>query len=92
MILIFCFRRIDPSGDIYEGGWNMDKYNGKGEWEYLDGTKEIGQWVEDEKQGEFECYDYKRRLTHIKVYKDGKEIKSEEVKEKIYYERKERNL
>ena len=70
----------------------MGNYNRKGEYEYSDGRKEIGHWVEGKKQGEFEWYDYKKRLTHIKVYKDDKEIKSEEVKEKIYYERNERNL
>ena len=70
----------------------MGNYNRKGEYEYSDGRKEIGQWVEGKKQGEFEWYDYKKRLTHIKVYENDKEIKSKEVKEKIYYERKERNL
>ena len=77
------FRFICDDGDIYEGGWNMDRYNGKGEWEYLDGTKEIGHWVEDEKQGEFECFDQSGTLTHRKIYKDGKVIECEEVKHQI---------
>ena len=63
----------------------MGKYHGKGEWEcYIDGRKEIGQWVYGKKQGEFQCYDQSGTLTHAKIYDDDQEIKCEEVKQKIY--------
>ena len=59
----------------------MDEYNGKGELEYEDGTREIGQWVKNEKQGEFECYDQSGTLTHRKFYETSRVIKCEEVKQ-----------
>ena len=62
------------NGDIYEGGFEMQKYHGKGEWEYKDGSKEIGHWVENKKQGEFKCYDKSGTLTHTNIYEGGKEI------------------
>ena len=77
------FREIRADGSIYEGGWDMGDFHGNGEFEYEDGSKEIGQWVKDKKQGEFECYDKRGTLTHRKIYEDGKEIKCEEVKQKI---------
>ena len=61
----------------------MNFKHGKGEWEYEDGSKEIGQWVTVWKQGDFECYDKSGTLTHRKIYKDNKVIKCEEVKQKI---------
>ena len=62
----------------------MDEMHGKGEEQYYeDGTKEIGHWVEDMKQGEFECYDNSGALTHTKIYEDDQEIECEEVKQKI---------
>ena len=57
--------------------------HGKGEFENEHGTKEIGQWVKDWKQGEFECYDQTGTLTHRKIYKNDQEIECEEVKQKI---------
>ena len=80
----FCFRTIFTNGDIYEGGWSLDRYYSKGEWEYYkDGSKEIGQRYDGYKQGKFECYDKSGTLTHTKIYKDDKEIKWEEVKQQI---------
>ena len=62
----------------------MHYKNGRGEEEYYkDGSKEIGQWDSNYKQGEFECYDQSGALTHRKIYKDNEEIKCEEVKQQI---------
>ena len=62
----------------------MENRHGKGEWEYYeDGRKEIGKWVENEKQEEFECYDQSGALTHRKIYRNDIEIKCEEVKHHI---------
>ena len=61
----------------------MDWCHGKGEEEHEDGTKEVGQWFHNKKQGEFECYDQTGTLTHIKIYVDDEEIKCEEVKQLI---------
>ena len=77
------FRCISADGCIYEGGYHMHNKQGKGELEYIDGTKETGQWVGDMKQGGFEWYDNNGRLTHRKVYQDHKEIRSEQVTEEI---------
>ena len=78
------FRFIYPDGNIYEGGWDMGAKHGKGEYEYYeDGNKEIGHWVKDSKQGEFECYNKSGKLIQTKTYKDGKVIKCEEVKHQI---------
>ena len=74
---------IYENGNIYEWGWDNDDKHGKGELEYNDGGKEIGQWVKSRKQGEFKCYDKSGTLTHTKIYKDGKEIACEEVKQQI---------
>ena len=71
-------------GKIYEGGFDLDYYHGKGEEEYCkDGRKEIGHWVKQKKQGKFEWYDKSGTLTHRKIYEDNKEIECEEVKQKI---------
>ena len=48
----------------------MNQRHGKGELENEDGTKEIGQWVNHKKQGEFECYDQSGKLTHTKFYEN----------------------
>ena len=62
----------------------MNYRDGQGEYEYKDGSKEIGQWLKGKgKQGEFECYDKRGTLTHKKIYKDDKEIECEEVKKEI---------
>ena len=74
-------RWIYSDGDIYEGGWDMGSYYGKGVYEYEDGSKLIGQWVEQKRQGEFELYDKNGILTHRKIYQDDKEIECEEVKQ-----------
>ena len=63
----------------------MGRRHGKGEFEYYedDGRIEKGEWVNGDKQGEFECYDQTKTLTHRKIYDHGKEIQSEEVKQEI---------
>ena len=70
----------------------MGSRSGKGEYEYNDGRKEIGAWSGETRNGEYEYYNSRGKLTLRKVFENNKESKSEEVKEKIYYERKERNL
>ena len=49
----------------------MNDRHGKGELEYEDGSKEIGQWDNHKKQGEFECYDQSGTLTHRKIYENN---------------------
>ena len=67
-------RKIYYDGDIYEGGYNMRDYHGKGEWEYYkDGRIEKGSWVNDLKQGEFEVT-YKDGTTHKVMYKDDERV------------------
>ena len=62
----------------------MGDRHGKGEEEYYeDGRKEVGHWVYGQKQGEFECYDQSRTLTHTKIYENNIEIECEEVKQQI---------
>ena len=62
----------------------MDNRHGKGEWENMDGRVEIGQWVEDDRQGHFECYDQNGLLTYRKIYEDDQENQWEYVKLEIY--------
>ena len=60
----------------------MGRNHGKGELElYEDGSKEIGEWICDYKQGKFECYDRNGTLTHTKIYKNDQEIECELVKQ-----------
>ena len=65
------------NGDIYEGGVDRGRRHGKGELENEDGTKEIGHWVQDKKQGQFECYDQRGKLTHTKIYENHKESEND---------------
>ena len=68
-------RYICLNGDIYEGGFNMNKLDGKGEVEYYseDGRIERGSWVNYNKQGEFEVT-YKDGTTHKVMYKDNERV------------------
>ena len=62
----------------------MGNYHGKGEYKHHDdGSKEIGRWFENKKQGEFKCYDKNGTLTHRKIYKDDKEIEGEEIEQQV---------
>ena len=53
----------------------MSKWHRKGEWEYYDedGGIEKGEWVDDDKQGEFEVT-YKDGTTQKVMYKDDKRV------------------
>ena len=66
-------REISSNGDIYEGGWNMSDFHGKGELEYYseDGRIEKGSWVKHKRRGEFEVT-YKDGTTHKVMYKNDK--------------------
>ena len=65
-------RIIHGNGDIYEGGFSMENWHGKGEEEYYseDGRIEKGSWVDGHKLGEFEIT-YKDGTTHKVMYKDN---------------------
>ena len=46
----------------------------KGEYEFYEsGIREIGQYVNDKREGEFKCYDKEGNMT-IVHYKDGKRV------------------
>ena len=53
----------------------MGYKNGKGEMEYYseDGRIEKGEWVDGDKQGEFEVT-YKDGTTHKVMYEDGERV------------------
>ena len=74
-IYVTYSRTIYSSGNIYEGGYNMDNKHGKGEYEHYseDGRIEKGSWVNDKKQGEFEVT-YKDGTTHKVMYKKDKRV------------------
>ena len=38
---------------FFEGEWLMNKQNGQGTMHYADGSKETGNWEDDEKVGDF---------------------------------------
>ena len=50
------FRKIESSGDIYEGGIHWGSKQRQGETEYYDdGRLEKGHWEDGYRQGVFEC-------------------------------------
>ena len=55
--LYFYFRWITYHGESYTGGWKQGKWNGKGEKEWKDGSREIAYWVDDKKEGAAKYYD-----------------------------------
>ena len=75
---------IYSDGDVYEGGWETGKWHGRGEYEDCFGAREVGNWVNNCKQGEFKCYDEDGYLTY-KVYRDNEEV--HEMRNSIYKQR-----
>ena len=56
--LFFYFRYILSSGYSYTGGWKQDRWNGKGEEEWADGSREIAYYVDTwKKEGAAKYYD-----------------------------------
>ena len=44
------------------------KKQGKGEFIYADGTRLVGTWNDDKKQGRFECYENNGNLIESRLY------------------------
>ena len=74
-------------GIIYEGGFNMDLKQGKGEVHCEDGTTEKERWTKGNKLGHFEYNDSNGNLIQEKTYEYGREIRKEEALETIYREK-----
>ena len=56
--LLFYFRYISGrDGESSTGGFIQGRWNGKGEWEWEDGSREIAYWVDGNKEGAAKYYD-----------------------------------
>lgn len=61
------------NGDNYVGEWLDDQKHGEGEYVYaVDGTKLVGKWVLNAKQGEFKSYKKDKAEPEIVTYKNDK--------------------
>ena len=67
--LILSFRFIEYDGWSYTGGYKQDKYNGKGEYEFADRSREIAYYIDDKKEGAARYYD-KNGKKEDRFYKD----------------------
>ena len=68
--LFFYFREIYHWGESYTGGWKQDNRNGKGEYEWADGSREIAYWVYGNKEGAAKYYD-ENGNEEDRFYKNG---------------------
>ena len=70
-ILFFYFRVINGrDGWSYTGGYKQGKWNGKGEYERADGSREIAYWVDWKKEGAAKYYD-ENGNEEDRFYKNG---------------------
>ena len=70
--LLSYFRWIRSSyGESYTGGYKQGKRNGKGEYEWADGSREISYYVDNKKEGAAKYYD-KNGNEQDRFYKDNK--------------------
>ena len=56
-ILFTYFRFIDHDGESYTGGYKQGDWNGKGEYEWADGSRETAYYVDGKKEGAAKFYD-----------------------------------
>ena len=71
--LFFYFRDIDKFGWIYTGGYKQGRENGKGEFEWWDGSREIAYWVDGKEEGAAKYYD-KNGNEQDRFYKNGERV------------------
>ena len=70
-ILFFYFRYIDGwNEESYTGEYKQNMWNGKGEQEWADGSREIAYFVDGEAEGAAKFYD-KNGNEEDRFYKDG---------------------
>ena len=76
--LFFYFRIYEYNNFSYFGGYKEDNKHGKGEQEWVDGSREIAYWVDyyicNRKEGAAKYYD-KNGNEEDRFYKDGKLVK-----------------
>ena len=69
-ILLFYFRYIWDSGSSFTGGCKQGNRNGKGEYEWADGSREIAYYVDGKAEGAAKYYD-KNGNEQDRFYKNG---------------------
>ena len=74
IILFYYFRYIESDGWSYTGGYKQGWENGKGEFEFADGSREIAYYVKDKREGAAKYYD-KNGKEENRFYKDGYLVK-----------------
>ena len=72
--LFFYFRVINYDGSSYTGGYKQGNWNGKGEEEWADGSREIAYFVDGDKEGAAKYYD-KNGNEQDRFYKNDKLVK-----------------
>ena len=73
-VLFFYFRNINWDGESYTGGYKKGSRNGKGEYEWADGSREIAYYVDGDKEGAAKYYD-KNGNEEDRFYKNDKLVK-----------------
>ena len=68
--LFFYFRDIWDSGWSYTGGYKQGSWNGKGEYEWKDGSREIAYYVDGKAEGAAKYYD-ENGNEQDRFYKNG---------------------
>ena len=64
------FRYIDSIGRSYTGGYKQGNWNGKGEYEWADGSREIAYYVDGKAEGAAKYYDQNGN-EEDRFYKNG---------------------
>ena len=67
------------NGDIYTGEWREDQKHGEGTY-YVDEDqiKQVGQWVNNNMEGEFKIYESDSTEPQIVMYKNNKKVTDNE--------------
>ena len=73
-LLFFSFREITNDGYSYTGGYKQGRWNGKGEEEWEDGSREIAYRLDENKEGAAKYYD-ENGNEEDRFYKKGKLVK-----------------
>ena len=72
--IYISFRYFIHNGDYFIGGFRQNIYQGKGEYEWERGDREIAYYVDGKREGKAKFY-YKEGREEDRLFKDGKIVK-----------------